>query len=66
MAFDVTAETMLRYYTATEKKRTSDEVLNEMYGEKDKKEGKSEEEYRVSICVSILGPGSHRGRFISG
>ncbi len=27
VAFDVTAETMLRYYTATEKKRTSDEVL---------------------------------------
>ena len=26
-AFDVTAETMLRYYTATEKKKTSDEVL---------------------------------------
>jgi integrase len=27
VAFDVTPETMLRYYTATEKKRTSDEVL---------------------------------------
>ena len=27
VAFDVTAETMLRYYTATEKKKTSDEVL---------------------------------------
>ncbi len=27
VAFDVTAETMLKYYTATEKKRTSDEVL---------------------------------------
>jgi integrase len=26
-AFDVTAETMMRYYTATEKKRTADEVL---------------------------------------
>ncbi len=26
-AFDVTAETMLRYSTATEKKKTSDEVL---------------------------------------
>jgi integrase len=26
-AFDVTAETMMRYYTATEKKATSDEVL---------------------------------------
>lgn len=26
-AFDVTAETMLRYYTATEQKKTSDEVL---------------------------------------
>jgi integrase len=29
-AFDVTAETMLRYYTATEKKKTSDEVLGEL------------------------------------
>lgn len=27
VAFDVTAETMMRYYTATEKKRTADEVL---------------------------------------
>lgn len=27
VAFDVTPETMLRYYTATEKKRTSDEIL---------------------------------------
>jgi integrase len=27
-AFDVTAETMLRYYTATEKKKTADEVLS--------------------------------------
>ena len=27
VAFDVTAETMLRYYTATEKKKTADEVL---------------------------------------
>ena len=26
-AFDVTPETMLRYYTATEKKKTADEVL---------------------------------------
>src|SRR5438045_2787364 len=26
-AFDVTPETMLRYYTATEKKRTADDVL---------------------------------------
>jgi hypothetical protein len=26
-AFDVTAETMLRYYTATDKKKTADEVL---------------------------------------
>jgi integrase len=32
VAFDVTAETMLRYYTATEKKRTSDEVLGELQG----------------------------------
>ncbi|HVS39667.1 MAG TPA: hypothetical protein VMS17_29190 [Gemmataceae bacterium] len=44
VAFDVTAETMLRYYTAAEKKRTSDDVLSEMYGQKDKKEPKSEEE----------------------
>lgn len=29
-AFDVTAETMLKYYTATEKKRTADEVLSEL------------------------------------
>jgi integrase len=27
VAFDVTAETMLKYYTATEKKRTADDVL---------------------------------------
>ncbi len=32
-AFDVTAETMLRYYTATEKKRTADEVLGGLAGE---------------------------------
>jgi integrase len=30
VAFDVTPETMLRYYTATEKKRTADEVLSEL------------------------------------
>lgn len=29
-AFDVTPETMLRYYTATEKKKTSDEVLDQL------------------------------------
>jgi hypothetical protein len=29
VAFDVTAETMLKYYTATEKKRTADKVLGE-------------------------------------
>ena len=29
-AFDVTAETMMRYYTATDKKRTADEVLGEL------------------------------------
>src|SRR5262249_37575597 len=29
-AFDVTAETMLRYYTATEKKKTADEVLGDL------------------------------------
>src|SRR5262249_51665119 len=28
VAFDVTAETMLRYYTATEKKKTADDVLS--------------------------------------
>lgn len=31
VAFDVTAETMLRYYTATEKKRTADEVLGRLH-----------------------------------
>jgi hypothetical protein len=30
VAFDVTPETMLKYYTATEKKRTADEVLAEL------------------------------------
>lgn len=30
VAFDVTAETMLRYYTATEKKQTADEVLSKL------------------------------------
>jgi integrase len=30
VAFDVTAETMLKYYTATEKKKTSDEVLGDL------------------------------------
>ncbi len=30
VAFDVTAETMLKYYTASEKKRTADEVLSEL------------------------------------
>jgi integrase len=30
VAFDVTPETMLKYYTATEKKRTADEVLSEL------------------------------------
>jgi site-specific recombinase XerD len=33
VAFDVTAETMLRYYTATEKKRTADEILGELAGD---------------------------------
>jgi integrase len=33
VAFDVTAETMLKYYTATEKKRTADEVLSELQGQ---------------------------------
>jgi integrase len=32
VAFDVTTETMLRYNTATEKKRTADEVLSELQG----------------------------------
>jgi integrase len=31
-AFDVTPETMLRYYTATEKKKTADEVLDRLSG----------------------------------
>lgn len=30
VAFDVTAETMLRYYTATEKKKTADDVLGSL------------------------------------
>lgn len=33
VAFDVTPETMLRYYTATEKKRTADEVLGGLAGD---------------------------------
>ncbi len=33
VAFDVTAETMRRYYTATEKKRTADEVWSELHGQ---------------------------------
>src|SRR5207249_1743587 len=33
VAFDVTAETMLRYYTATEKKKTADEVLGGLAGD---------------------------------
>jgi integrase len=33
VAFDVTAETMLKYYTATEKKRTADEVLGKLQEE---------------------------------
>ena len=41
VAFDVTPETMLRYYTATEKKRTADEVLG---GLADKLRPKVEEE----------------------
>lgn len=32
VAFDVTAETMLRYYTAAEKKKTADEVLSGLAG----------------------------------
>ncbi len=32
VAFDVTLETMLRYYTATEKQKTSDEVLGGLMG----------------------------------
>jgi hypothetical protein len=30
VAFDVTAETILKYYTATEKKRTADEILGQL------------------------------------
>ncbi len=33
VAFDVTAETMLRYYTATEKKKTADDVLSGLAGD---------------------------------
>ena len=33
VAFDVTAETILRYYTATKKKRTADEVLSKLQGQ---------------------------------
>jgi integrase len=33
VAFDVTPETMLRYYTATEKKKTADEVLTNLADE---------------------------------
>ena len=29
-AFDVTPETMMKYYTATERKQTADEVLGEL------------------------------------
>jgi hypothetical protein len=32
-AFDVTAETMMKYYTATEKKQTADAVLGGLAGE---------------------------------
>ncbi len=32
VAFDVTPETMLRYYTATEKKKTADDVLSGLAG----------------------------------
>jgi integrase len=31
VAFDVTAETMLKYYTGTEKKQTADEVLSQLH-----------------------------------
>jgi integrase len=45
VAFDVTPETMLRYYTATEKKRTADEVLGELQGKLlPKKKGEKQEE----------------------
>jgi hypothetical protein len=30
VAFDVTTETMMKYYTATEKKQTADEVLGDL------------------------------------
>jgi hypothetical protein len=33
VAFDVTPETMLRYYTATEKKKTADDVLSGLAGD---------------------------------
>jgi len=39
VAFDVTEETMLKYYTATEKKRTADEVLSELQAQLMPKKG---------------------------
>jgi len=44
VAFDVTAETMLRYYTATEKKKTSDDVLGGLAGKLMPKRSKGSEE----------------------
>jgi integrase len=44
VAFDVTPETMLRYYTATEKKRTADEVLTDLAGDLLPKPQKTQEE----------------------
>jgi len=47
VAFDVTPETMLHYYTATEKQKTSDEVLTQLVDDllpKTKSPAKEEEE----------------------
>lgn len=41
VAFDVTPETMMRYYTATEKKRTADDVLGSLASRLVPKQGRS-------------------------
>jgi hypothetical protein len=41
VAFDVTPETMMKYYTATEKKQTADEVLGELADDLLPKKGRS-------------------------
>ncbi len=45
VAFDVTPETMMKYYTATEKKQTADKVLGGLAGKLlPRKKDKQEEE----------------------